>query len=548
MSYTPWVSKDSLPDWVQPTITPGVKPAWVDYSQLNDWAAIKNVSLSQTLDDFENTVDPSDFSPDGTLYAVGDLSGNVTIFDTTTWSVVETLTEAGSSQIQAVKFSPDGAILAVGISAGTLNPELRIYDTSDWSVEEEITTNRQSCSGLSFYYGGSTPLLATASTHSSLQLVVYNTDTWSVEQSTSTSGLGRRVDFSPDGSELALSRWDGVVIIFETNTWSVDKTISDSTGIMSCKYSPNGDFLATGSIGDSTVRIYETPTYSLIETLTEPANEVRDLNFSPDGRLLIAGGRGTFTQIYYTETWQVDKIVNAPATTVFTVGFSPDNKLAYIGGSGNIITLYDIEQYQTNDQVLHIGQVWRSDTDDNLSEPPTDWTDIGYKVNDQVEHLGDIWIAQTDDTLQEPGVGSDWLLGVPFYNQGDTVQHVGQQWESEIDENFDEPPTNWTDFSYQEGEEYSHNGALWQVATTGTLDEPSLASNDWVKIRDLIVNENTNASLLTNLNSNETGIINAQTSYDTQGLWVASVQPWELDLPWQYEAIITNTTTLTNLV
>jgi hypothetical protein len=44
-----------------------------------------------------------------------------------------------------------------------------------------------------------------------------------------------------------------------------------------------------------------------------------------------------------------------------------------------------------------------------------------------------------------------------------------------------------------------------------------------------------------------TSIENLQLTPTIQGLWVSSVMPWELDLPWQYEAVNKYTTTLTNL-
>ena len=506
MSYTPWQDKGTPDEWVQPTITPGDKPEWENYANLNDWAAIKNVGFAELLDDFSGTVLGSDISPNGTLYAVGDTDGDVIVYNTLTWDVVETLTDAGGSQIASVAFSPDSSLLAVGISAGTLSPELRIYNTSTWAVEEEITTARTTVTGLDFYWGGDTPLLATASTSSSHQLLIYNTDTWGVEENISTSGLGWKVNFSPDGSHLAFSRWDGTVTVYETDTWTVEIVLSDGEGLMECSYSPDGSYLATGSRTDSNVRIYETSEYSLIETLTEPANEVRSLNFSPDSRLLVAGGRGTFSQIYFTETWEVDKSVNAATSIVNTVGFFPDNSGFYIGGS--VVSIYDVEQYKETDKVLHVGQVWQSDINDNIDEPPTNWTDIGYKVGDQVAHLGDIWLAQVDDTLEEPVTGSDWLLGVPFYNQNDTVQHIGQQWSSNIDENFSEPPTNWSDFSYQAGDLYKHNEALWRVLQTGTLDEPSLSSDGWEYLFNLLSNKTANNTLLTNKQANNNGIIN----------------------------------------
>jgi WD40 repeat protein len=60
------------------------------------------------------------YSPDGQTLAVGDQSGTVYLWDTSTGQVTATLTKPGSSPVVAVRYSPDGQILAAGDQNGTI--------------------------------------------------------------------------------------------------------------------------------------------------------------------------------------------------------------------------------------------------------------------------------------------------------------------------------------------------------------------------------------------------------------------------------------------
>jgi WD40 repeat protein len=68
------------------------------------------------------TVDPlpSSFHPNGSLIAIAEGPGRVTLHDTATGGQVGTLTAAGDTRITALAFSPDGSTLAAGDAAGVV--------------------------------------------------------------------------------------------------------------------------------------------------------------------------------------------------------------------------------------------------------------------------------------------------------------------------------------------------------------------------------------------------------------------------------------------
>jgi WD40 repeat protein len=61
----------------------------------------------------------ADFSPNGSILAVGDASGRITLFDTESGSVVQIIA-AHSDLVAGLAFSPDGSRLASGSYDSTI--------------------------------------------------------------------------------------------------------------------------------------------------------------------------------------------------------------------------------------------------------------------------------------------------------------------------------------------------------------------------------------------------------------------------------------------
>ncbi len=171
------------------------------------------------------------FSPDGSLLALGDLDGAVTLWDSVTNEQLASF-EGHTGAVRALEFSPDGSLLASGSDDGSV----RVWNVSGMPEEFSELAILDSGAGapvltVSFSPDGS--LLATAGgaedsagTDSPIALWDVSALSGAGEQiapaavlSGHTDRVGS-VDFSPDGTQLASVSLDGTVRV-----WGVEEEV-----------------------------------------------------------------------------------------------------------------------------------------------------------------------------------------------------------------------------------------------------------------------------------------------------------------------------------
>ena len=95
-----------------------------------------------------------------------------------------------------------------------------------------------------------------------------------------------------------------------------------------------------------------------------------DVDFSPDGKLIVAGGDDGYLRFLDAQTGdQIAGSVRAHDGFVLRTGFSPDGRTIYSTGSDSVVSLWDVRTHKQIGGPLPVGQGWvfATFTDDGSS-------------------------------------------------------------------------------------------------------------------------------------------------------------------------------------
>ena len=186
----------------------------------------------------------------------------------------------GKGNASDVKYSPDGALIAVASQIG-----IWIYDAQTYQEIDLLTEHSESVEGVAFSPDGQT--LAGANRGGTVKL--WDVDTKQLKATFKGSGKWlMSVTFSAGGQTLACADGDELKL-WDVKTERLKATLKGHTNLIwSVAFSPDGRTLASGS-RDKTVRLWDVDTKRLKHTLTDHKTEVRSVAYSPDGRTLAGG-------------------------------------------------------------------------------------------------------------------------------------------------------------------------------------------------------------------------------------------------------------------
>ncbi|MCF1184033.1 WD40 repeat domain-containing protein [Marichromatium gracile] len=278
--------------------------------------------------------------------AVGSTDDTLRTLEGPTFDVATTRFASGGG-VNAVAFSPDGAYLAVGVSAP---PWLVIIRTSDWSVTTDIQVPSY-VYGVSWspdgaylavgYYGGD-------------RLTVFDTSDWSVVPGTPSLPDKRVWDcaWSPDGAYLAVvGDWgEPNFAVIDTTDWSVVPGTPSLPGDgYGCEFSPDGAYLALGLRSAPYLVVLNAPDWTWVSGVPAAARECWDVSWSPDGAHLAVGHHGSDRlTVIDTSDWSVVPGTPAVSNTGRGVAWSSDGAYLAVAHDGApYLTILDATDWST---------------------------------------------------------------------------------------------------------------------------------------------------------------------------------------------------------
>ncbi len=208
------------------------------------------------LPDLPNRAQMVLFLPASELVAVS--AGDLLLWNIRTGSVI---TQSLPSPARGLAVSADGRLLA---SAGM---ETRVWDISRGSFVEKLVLRCDGENGPAF------------------------------------------VQFSPDGSQLAVNGLDGVICVWDVLTGRRLATLDGQSGMVwQLAYHPNGKILAAAS-DDGKVRLWDIEAGREVRSLAGHIKRVTSLAFSPDGSQIASGGQDGTLRLWNTDNGELQALL-----------------------------------------------------------------------------------------------------------------------------------------------------------------------------------------------------------------------------------------------
>lgn len=230
-------------------------------------------------------------------------------------------------QLSCLGFREDGFKLATG----GWDKEVHVWDMVNLQVEATLkAVHRLPITSLSWQGGsGRGEVLCTGSADHTA--VLWNAITGEHLQTLSLhSGWVLGTCFSSSGSVLATASWDKTIGIWDPSTGQQINSYDDhGGGVWSVTFSPDSSSVLCSTGEDGSVKLWDLREGKVMQNLTSGHNEaVYCAKWSPDGTMIASGSSDTKICIWDTATFSLVNTIYGHTATVKSLDFDPNTKAA----------------------------------------------------------------------------------------------------------------------------------------------------------------------------------------------------------------------------
>ena len=155
----------------------------------------------------------------------------------------------------------------------------------------------------------------------------------------------RCMQFSPDGSVLAVGCGDGTITLWNVVSRKATRIHSHDGPVLSLAFSPDGHWIATGSSDRQKLRLWNVRDgESVRKTFTGQVGDVWSLAFAPEGGLLASGSRDSPIRLWTMNADAAGETVSERlhADEYGNFCFSPDGRWMAGGCADNTVKVWEV--------------------------------------------------------------------------------------------------------------------------------------------------------------------------------------------------------------
>ncbi len=163
--------------------------------------------------------------------------------------------------------------------------------------------------------------------------------TWAASENDLTSTL-----YSNAGEWLLAAGWDGAIRALHLTNGTVRTLDQQAERINALAFNPSGDRLAAVSRAGR-VTVYAWPEGEIVGSLDAPhlGKAIDSVVFSPDGRLLVTGGRDALARLWHADDLTPLAQLAAHRKPVLALGFAGGGQLLATGSGDNTVRLWGVD-------------------------------------------------------------------------------------------------------------------------------------------------------------------------------------------------------------